>query len=94
MCMRLLINRRRIGLRFDILTFFVSRQNHFLVSTSCQCRTEFLGANVLDEQPFIVMPYLKHGNARDYIRHHPDCDRLRIVRIRLIGINCVLTYFE
>jgi hypothetical protein len=49
---------------------------------------------VLDEQPFIVMPYLKHGNARDYIRHHPDCDRLRIVRIRLIGINRVLTYFE
>ena len=41
---------------------------------------EFLGANELDDKPFIVMPYLKNGNARDYVQKHPNCDRLRIVR--------------
>ena len=41
--------------------------------------SEFLGANVLDEQPFIVMPYLANGNARDCLITHPECDRLKIV---------------
>lgn len=41
---------------------------------------EFLGANELDDRPFIVMPYLRNGNVRDYIRARPDCDRLQIVR--------------
>ena len=40
---------------------------------------EFLGANVLDGKPFIVMPFLKNGNARDYIDNNPDCDRPKIV---------------
>jgi hypothetical protein len=33
----------------------------------------------LDDKPFIVMPYLKNGNVRDYVQSHPDCDLLRIV---------------
>lgn len=41
--------------------------------------SEFLGANEWDDRPFIVMPYLKNGNARDFIKNHPGCNRLRIV---------------
>ena len=26
------------------------------------------------------MPYLKNGNCRDYIKQHPNADRLHIVR--------------
>ena len=44
------------------------------------CNLEFLGANEFDDRPFVVMPYLENGNARDYVRSHPECDRLRIVR--------------
>jgi hypothetical protein len=40
---------------------------------------EFLGANVLDDKPFIVMPFLKHGNALDYIEANSNCDRQKIV---------------
>ena len=40
---------------------------------------EFLGANILDDKPFIVMPYIKNGNVRDYIEVHPDCNRAQIV---------------
>jgi serine/threonine protein kinase len=38
---------------------------------------------VLDEKPFIVMPYLKNGNALDYVRRHPDCNRLHMVSISM-----------
>jgi hypothetical protein len=41
--------------------------------------TEFLGANTLDDKPFIVMPFLKNGNARHYIQTHPTFDRLVLV---------------
>jgi hypothetical protein len=44
-------------------------------------RLEFLGANELDDKPFIVMPYLKNGKARDYANDHPGCNRLLIVMI-------------
>lgn len=40
---------------------------------------EFLGANILDQKPFIVMPYLKNGNALQYIEKFPDSDLLRMV---------------
>jgi hypothetical protein len=47
-----------------------------------QHATEFLGASQWDDKPgpFIVMQYLHNGNARDYVREHPDCNRLMIVR--------------
>ncbi|KDQ50365.1 hypothetical protein JAAARDRAFT_142113, partial [Jaapia argillacea MUCL 33604] len=39
---------------------------------------EFLGANLLADQPFIVMPLLKNGNARDFVEAHlaADCTRI------------------
>jgi hypothetical protein len=37
------------------------------------------GANILDERPFIVMPFMQNGNARDYIHDHPTFDRLKLV---------------
>jgi serine/threonine protein kinase len=42
---------------------------------------EFLGASLLDDKPFIVMPFLKNGNAHDYIHNHPTCNRQKIVSI-------------
>jgi serine/threonine protein kinase len=47
--------------------------------SSTQYLVEFLGANILDDKPFIVMPYLPNGNARDYLLKHPNGDRLKIV---------------
>jgi hypothetical protein len=46
--------------------------------------SEFLGANVLDNKPFIVTPIMDNGNARLYIQNHPDCDRLEIVSSKLM----------
>jgi len=48
--------------------------------TADSCLAEFLGANIVDDKPFTVMPYLKNGNVRTYLRDHPDSDRLQIVR--------------
>jgi len=36
----------------------------------------------LDDKPFIVVPYLANGNARDYLVAHPKGNRLHIVRIQ------------
>jgi len=47
---------------------------------------QFLGANILDEKPFIVMPYLKNGNARHYLQEHPDSDRLQILYDISLGL--------
>lgn len=41
--------------------------------------SEFIGANVLDNKPFIVTPIMDNGNAMVYIQKHPTCDRLTIV---------------
>lgn len=41
---------------------------------------EFIGANILDKTPFIVTPYLRNGNARQYISVNPECDLLRLLR--------------
>jgi hypothetical protein len=46
---------------------------------SLKSLTEFLGANVLDNKPFIVTPLMDNGNAQIYIQNHPDCDRLAMV---------------
>ena len=84
----------RYGRRFDILTFSVSSQRDEEIGMSTDRRlVEFLGANVLDDKPFIVMPYLKHGNAREYLLQHPNSDRLQIVSISNICIF-VLTGYE
>ncbi|KAK2462742.1 hypothetical protein APHAL10511_005260 [Amanita phalloides] len=47
---------------------------------------QFLGANVLDGRPFIVMPYHRHGNARDFISGNPECDRLQILYDMSLGL--------
>jgi len=80
---------RRLGHCYDIPTSYVicllwSGCDLLLMRTiSFPQSIEFLGANELDDRPFIVMPYLKNGNARDYIQSHPDCERLRIVCLSL-----------
>jgi serine/threonine protein kinase len=58
--------------------------NHFL--------EEFFGANILDEKPFIVMPYLVNGNARDYLLEHPNEDRLQIVSLSNVCILFLLVF--
>lgn len=55
-------------------------------------QTEFLGANVLDEKPFIIMPYLQNGNARDFLQAHPNGPRNRIVRIDSVVCNISSPY--
>ncbi|KAF7982534.1 hypothetical protein HWV62_28160 [Athelia sp. TMB] len=47
---------------------------------------KFLGANVLDDKPFIVVPYLANGNARDYLIIHPECNRLQLVHGISLGL--------
>lgn len=66
-------------------TYYVSRfnQSSLVFSQSNFYIIEFLGANEWDNRPFIVMPYLKNGNARDFIQARPGCNRLRIVRINV-----------
>ncbi|KZP06232.1 kinase-like protein [Athelia psychrophila] len=46
----------------------------------------FLGANIWDDRPFIVMPYLKNGNARDYIQNYPECNRAAILHQASLGL--------
>lgn len=58
------------AIRQEIETWSVLRHTHIL---------QFLGANEFDDQPFIVMPYMQNGNARDYVRRHRECNRLQIV---------------
>ncbi|KZP06139.1 kinase-like protein [Athelia psychrophila] len=41
---------------------------------------EFFAANVSDAEPFIVMAYMKNGNARDYLKSHPASDRIKMAR--------------
>ncbi|KAF7362871.1 Kinase-like protein [Mycena venus] len=33
----------------------------------------FLGANHLDDRPFIVMPYMRYGNAHDFLEKYTNC---------------------
>ncbi|TFK74230.1 kinase-like protein [Pluteus cervinus] len=47
---------------------------------------QFLGANIFDDQPFIVMPLMKNGNSRDYIAQNPNCDRLKILHHACLGL--------
>ena len=74
----------RRGRGFDTLTFSVKLRLKYLIYITDLCPLEFLGANILDDKPFIVMPYLKHGNVRAYLKAHPDDNRLQIVRPPMI----------
>jgi len=66
-----------IGIRREIETWSAMRHMHIL---------QFLGANQLDEKPFIVIRYLRNGNVWDYIWAHPGCDRLRIKHHVCLGL--------
>ncbi|KAJ7232272.1 kinase-like domain-containing protein, partial [Mycena rebaudengoi] len=39
----------------------------------------FLGANHLDSEPFIVMPYMPHGNAREFLQKYAEQSPLPIL---------------
>ncbi|KAF7355893.1 Kinase-like protein [Mycena venus] len=47
---------------------------------------QFLGANTLDDKPFIVMPYIPH-NAREFLRLRPSFDPLHILRDISLGLE-------
>ncbi|KAJ6536289.1 kinase-like domain-containing protein, partial [Mycena capillaripes] len=47
---------------------------------------QFLGANTLDDKPFIVMPYVPH-NAREFLRLRPSFDPLHILRDISLGLE-------
>ncbi|KAJ7737305.1 kinase-like domain-containing protein [Mycena metata] len=47
---------------------------------------QFLGANTLDDKPFIVMPYVPH-NAREFLRTRPTFDPLYILRDVSLGLE-------
>ncbi|KAJ7080451.1 WD40-repeat-containing domain protein [Mycena epipterygia] len=46
----------------------------------------FLGANHLDDRPFIVMPYMRHGNAREFLQKNPNHTPLPILRNAALGL--------
>jgi hypothetical protein len=52
---------------------------HSVCITSCL--SVFLGANHLDDQPFMVMPYMPNGNAVGFRAENPEYPPLYIVRI-------------
>jgi hypothetical protein len=39
---------------------------------------QFLGANTLDDWPFVIMPLIPH-NAREFLRTQPNFDPMYIV---------------
>ncbi|KAJ7153299.1 kinase-like domain-containing protein, partial [Mycena filopes] len=47
---------------------------------------QFLGANTLDDKPFIVMPYVQY-NAREFLRVHSERDPLHILRDISLGLQ-------
>ncbi|KAF8205426.1 kinase-like protein, partial [Mycena galopus ATCC 62051] len=47
---------------------------------------QFLGANTLDDQPFIVMPYIPN-TARQFLRQYPNFDPLYILRDISLGLE-------
>jgi hypothetical protein len=40
---------------------------------------EFLGANHMDNDPFLVTPYIQKGNVSQYIQMYPNCNKIKIV---------------
>jgi hypothetical protein len=55
-----------------------------LLTTGCvfQPNTEeaIIGANIVEGNPFIVMPFYANGSARDYVRTTLHCNILALVR--------------
>ncbi|KAK7006315.1 kinase-like protein [Favolaschia claudopus] len=49
---------------------------------------QFLGANTLDDRPFVVMPFIPY-NARDFLRERPSFDPLHILRDISLGLECL-----
>ncbi|KAJ7790654.1 kinase-like domain-containing protein, partial [Mycena leptocephala] len=47
---------------------------------------QFLGANTLDDKPFIVMPYVQH-DAKDFLRTRSTFDPLYILRDISLGLG-------
>ncbi|KAJ7777191.1 kinase-like domain-containing protein [Mycena metata] len=47
---------------------------------------QFLGANILDDKPFVVMPLLPY-NAREFLRIRPTYDPLYILRDITLGLE-------
>ncbi|KAJ7089048.1 kinase-like domain-containing protein [Mycena crocata] len=47
---------------------------------------QFLGANTLDEKPFIVMPYIPE-NARQFLQKRPDFDPIQVLRDASLGLT-------
>jgi hypothetical protein len=44
---------------------------------------QFLGANIMDDRPFVVMPLLPY-NAKDFLRARPAFDPLYIVSLATV----------
>ncbi|KAK6980659.1 kinase-like protein [Favolaschia claudopus] len=49
---------------------------------------QFLGANTLDDRPFVVMPFIPY-NAREFLRERPSFDPLHILRDISLGLECL-----
>ncbi|KAJ7351218.1 kinase-like protein [Mycena albidolilacea] len=47
---------------------------------------QFLGANTMDDRPFVVMPLLPY-NAREFLRARPDFEPLHILRDISLGLE-------
>ncbi|KAJ6468618.1 hypothetical protein C8R47DRAFT_1024499 [Mycena vitilis] len=47
---------------------------------------QFLGANILDDTPFLVMPYMPY-NARQFLREHPDFDPINVLCDVSLGLQ-------
>ncbi|KAJ7025581.1 kinase-like domain-containing protein [Mycena alexandri] len=47
---------------------------------------QFLGANTLDDKPFIMMPYISY-NSRRFLERHPDFDPIYILRDVSLGLE-------
>ncbi|KAJ7447795.1 kinase-like domain-containing protein, partial [Mycena galericulata] len=47
---------------------------------------QFLGANTLDDKPFVVMPLLPH-NAREFLQSRPDWNPLQVLRDITLGLE-------
>lgn len=45
-----------------------------------------MGANILDDTPFLVTPFILGGNINNYIDGHPSCDRLKYLHQASLGL--------